>query len=381
MSGLELALLQCLYQRELAKQLPANDFERVARFSRARRLTAEGHAEISEKLHKVDSATAPLGPSAFLVRPERFIRAAWDDRTVLALAIMLASGPPAPPFLVEEDAKPELRRKALLGTLNLIRRPGSGVTDLDIVDSLYDALKEAEECLGEHDSWLPIALAGVGVVALAATGVGLWAAVPAGLAGAALVTSTLAAFGPGGMVGGMATLAALTGAGTAITATGVTLGVASDVHHRVNLLSIAIDEALGSGNPASLRALLISLLTMVGGQERLGWPTQRDAVLQSCLAAHAQAARAATAHETVDAKSTAADAAREMRDLLWKACSWLRGEVKQLASEAADIADRTSAFQRAIEGTAPLSEVPFSRPPRPLSPAATLKALPTGEER
>lgn len=380
-SGLELALLQCLYQRELAKQLPANDFERVARFSRARRLTAEGHAEISEKLHAVDSAVAPLGPTAFLVRPERFIRGAWDDRTVLALAIMLASGPPAPPFLVEEDAKPELRRKALLGTLNLIRRPGSDVTDLDIVDSLYEALKEAEEYLGEHDSWLPMALAGVGVVALAATGVGLLAAVPAGLAGAALVTSTLAAFGPGGMVGGMATLAALTGAGTAITATGVTLGVAGDARHQVNLLSFAIDEALGSGNPASLRALLISLLTMVGAQERLGWPTQRDAVLQSCLAAHGQAARAANAHETVDAKSTAADAARDMRDLLWKACTWLRGEAKKLAPEAADIAERVNAFRRAIdEPGAPFASV-ITRAPRPLAPPPPRPELPSRDQR
>lgn len=55
----------------------------------------------------------------------------------------------------------------------------------------------------------------LGLGVLAATGVGLLAAIPAGLAGAAAITATLAAFGPGGMVGGMVTLAALTGASSA----------------------------------------------------------------------------------------------------------------------------------------------------------------------
>jgi hypothetical protein len=380
-AGLELPLLQCLYQRESAKQLPASDLERVQRFNRARRLTAQGHVEISERLHAQDPEMPLLGSSAFLAKPDSLIRGAWDDRTVLALAIMLSSGPPAPPFRVEEDAKTEIRRNALLGTLNLIRRPGSSVTDLDLVDAVYAAIEESEECLGARDSWLPMALIGAGVVALAATGVGLWAAAPAGLAGAALVTSTLAAFGPGGMIGGMATLAALTGASTAAAAAGAALEVGGEPDQEVNLLGFAIDQALASGNPASLRALLMSLISLVGAQERLRWPTQRDFALQSCLAAHASAARTASAHEAVDGRSKAAEASRELRDLLWKACAWLRGEAKQSAPEAADLARRTSAYRRALEGSGTPGYDMLVLPPRPLRATEARLELPSGEGR
>lgn len=63
--------------------------------------------------------------------------------------------------------------------------------------------------------WGRVLTAAAGVALLAAGPVGLAVAAPAGLAGAAAVTSSLAAFGPGGMMGGLAMLGSLAGTGAA----------------------------------------------------------------------------------------------------------------------------------------------------------------------
>src|SRR5205823_826356 len=84
-------------------------------------------------------------------------------------------------------------------------------------------------------------------------GVGLVAAIPAGLAGAAAISATLAAFGPGGMVGGMVTLAALTGTGTAFLGGGVVAqpSTSSSRFDRAALIHTAADGiAKQPGDPA-----------------------------------------------------------------------------------------------------------------------------------
>jgi hypothetical protein len=90
-----------------------------------------------------------------------------------------------------------------------------------IAEGVIAAVKESKAVLQETGfRWGPVLItAGIGL--LAATGVGLAIAVPAGLAGAAAIASTLATFGPGGMVGGIATLTALTGAASVMTGVGV----------------------------------------------------------------------------------------------------------------------------------------------------------------
>lgn len=359
-SRFAMPLLQCTYQKALGKQLPAKDFERIERFRRARRLTAEAYAMSSVKVEGQER----LEPEFFLVGPEQAIRGTWPDDMILALAIALAAGPPAPPFLVEDDAKRELREKALIDTLYLVRRPGSATSDREITAAIYEALDEAEKALGKRTGWLPKALIGAGVIALAATGVGLAAAVPAGLAGAAAITATLAAFGPGGMIGGMATLAALAGAGSAVAAAGAALEVAKKKQQEVSLLDAALDEALRSGSPDALRSLLTSLITLVGAQERLQWYSQRDELLTGCLTAHAQATRTALAHDKVDPKSPAAKDADEMRDLLARACDWLRGQVSQQAPGAAEMATWASTFGRAVNTGEALSNKQVTRPGR-----------------
>ena len=363
-AGLELPLLQSLYLRELAKRLPTDDHDRVARFERARQTTAADHTSASLLLHQSGAATALLPPEAFLQRPDAPIRGAWNDPTLLALAIMLASGSPAPPYQIEEEPDTEERRLALVATLSLVRTGASDTTDVDMVDAVFAAREEVADVLATGRSWVPAALVTAGVVTLAATGVGIAFVAPAGLVGAALITSTLAAFGPGGMVGGMATLAALAGAGSAMAAAGAAFGVAGAAKSGPDLMGTAIDEAIRSSDPESLRSLLLSILTLVAAQERIGFPTQRDPVLFACENARGSHALRAAAHDEIDPKSRAAKSAHSMLALLDKALAWLRGEETTTSADARELGEFTKAYREAVAGRPELLETVLQRPIR-----------------
>jgi hypothetical protein len=86
------------------------------------------------------------------------------------------------------------------------------------------ALAETRNALDlERDvAWDRLLLGAAGVALVVAAPVGLALAVPAGLVGAAAVTSALAAFGPGGMIGGMALAGTMVGTG-AVTAASAAL--------------------------------------------------------------------------------------------------------------------------------------------------------------
>lgn len=82
------------------------------------------------------------------------------------------------------------------------------------------AISEARKALGldKDFEWDRILLGAAGVAMIVAAPIGIALAVPAGLAGAAALTSALAAFGPGGMIGGMALAGTLVGTGAVATA-------------------------------------------------------------------------------------------------------------------------------------------------------------------
>lgn len=85
-----------------------------------------------------------------------------------------------------------------------------------------DAIEEASKVLsGKNRKFLKWGLVGVGTIAVVATGGLLLAPAGAGLAGAAAITSGLAAFGPGGMVGGLITAGTLISAGSSSIAVGI----------------------------------------------------------------------------------------------------------------------------------------------------------------
>lgn len=364
--GLELLLLQSLYLRELAKRLPTDDLDRISHLERARQFTAESHASAAVAIHERNEATTALPAAEFLRRPDTHLRGIWDDQTVLALAITLSSGPPAPPFTIEEKPDTPERRDALVATLSLIR-DHRDPTDVDMVDAIYSARDTISRVFPQGHSWIPVALVAAGVVALGATGVGLAAAAPAGLAGAALITSTLAAFGPGGMVGGMATLAALAGAGSAMAAVGATLGTAGITRRTPDLLATALDEAIASQNPGTLRSLLVSLLTLVAAQEGLAFPTQREQALVACANVAGRLSVRVRAHKSIDPKSEASKAAQSMLDLLGKACAWLRGERGTDSLEAEQWNQISTAYSQAVDKRS--------------APRRERLALPTRQER
>lgn len=349
--GLELALLQSLYLRELSKRLPA-DLDRLARFERARRVIAADNSAAAAVLRIADPSTAPLQPSDFLKRPETQIRGVWADHTIIALAIMLASGTPAPPFEIEAKPDTDERRRALISTLSLVRANKSEPTDVDIVDAIFAARKSVVDYLAPGLSWVPIALVAGGVITLAATGVGLAAVVPAGLVGAAVITSTLAAFGPGGMMGGLATLAALAGAGAGMAGVGAgaAIGANGVIKAAPNLFSQALDEAIAAFGADSLRSLLASVLTLVSVQEKLEFPTQRDHMLHACLNAKGQLTSRISEHDLIDPKSSGAKAAREKLALLEKACLWLRGEERAESSDALELQRIATSYREALAG-------------------------------
>ncbi len=363
--GLELALLQSLYLRELSKRLPA-DLDRLARFERARQVVAADNSAAAAVLRAADPSTAPLQPSDFVRRPETHIRGAWTDQTIIALAIMLASGTPAPPFEIEAKPDTDERRRALVSTLSLVRANKTEPTDVDIVDAIFSARKSVDDYLAPGLSWVPIALVAGGVITLAATGVGLAAVVPAGLAGAAVITSTLAAFGPGGMMGGLATLAALAGAGAGMAGVGAgaVIGANGVVKAAPNLFAQALDEAIAAAGADSLRSLLASVLTLVSVQEKLEFPTQRDQTLQACLNAKAQLASRIGEHELIDPKSPAAKTAREKLALLEKSCLWLRGEERAESFDALEMQRIATSYREALAGREEPMKVLLAAPSR-----------------
>lgn len=246
-----------------------------------------------------------------------------------------------------------------------------------MADAVLDARGRAVGCLSPGGSkyLLPGILVGVGVVTLAATGVGLALVAPAGVVGAALLTSTLAAFGPGGMVGGMATLAALAGAGSAMAAAGVSIGLASPDRPAPNLLAIALDEVIASSDPEQLRTLLISLHALVEAQESLGFDSQRIAVLHACCDAEARLAIRAHQHAHVDPRSQPAKSVRTMLELLRGLTACLRGEAgcgagrarEAQSGAAAELALTSTAFELALAGS-PAGLRRATRPPRLMPP-------------
>lgn len=80
---------------------------------------------------------------------------------------------------------------------------------------VISSIKEAKGIIAPDSvNWRRIGAMGLGVAALVAVPGGLVLAAAPGVAGAAAITSSLAAFGPGGMMGGLATAGALTTVGS-----------------------------------------------------------------------------------------------------------------------------------------------------------------------
>lgn len=141
-----------------------------------------------------------------------------DDRTLVTMLVPGISAWPASPFQVADRPSWEQRHRALEMLLARVRVRGAGRLpqgDTDLARLIIDHVQQAQKDMGSERSgaapwWV---LAGVGAMTLAAVPFTLGASIPAGLSGAAALTAGLAALGPGGMAGGIATIATLSGAG------------------------------------------------------------------------------------------------------------------------------------------------------------------------
>lgn len=112
-----------------------------------------------------------------------------------------------------------------------------------IAHDVFGAIEEARKALAKNrGNLLKWGALGVGTVAILATGGLALAAMPAGLAGAAAVTSGLAAFGPGGLIGGLMTAGTL----VSVSSGGLAVGLASS-----GASAQTVEEVLATGLTAA----------------------------------------------------------------------------------------------------------------------------------
>lgn len=244
-------LLQTSFAAKVAVKLPSKQRDLRSRLEEGLRVAAQEILSAAHAQHALHPTDPRAKPSALPSQREllgdgwRIVKDCMDDAELLPAVVAMLVQPILPPLDIDNDDE-QLRNHALVWLLNRVRRSGSDISDHEYVAHARDAITWAKEALGTGVRWEYVAI-GVGLAVLAGTGIGLAAVVPASLGGAAAVTSTLAAFGPGGMVGGIATLATLTGTGAAATSLGT-----------VELLTPAQRMAAKSANTlsASTHALL-----------------------------------------------------------------------------------------------------------------------------
>jgi hypothetical protein len=273
-------LLGTAFTWQLSKSLPSDQWQRHRRLETAREEVARrAVADIRERrsqrtefiarlaeqgvsLTKQQQSDHPLADGRYPTFRDLTFRAAavlnnkWTDDQLLPLAVGLMLQPLVAPFDIQADLK--YRQHALMLTLNVVRRSRGNLADQTYAEQVRSSVEWARQRLAEGKGfpWGTVLMAS-GLAVLAATGVGLAVAAPAGLAGAAVVTSTLAAFGPGGMVGGLLTLGAMTGTAGALGAVGVSMEVGSggDAAH-------ATDGVQPADTGAELAAVALETMTV-----------------------------------------------------------------------------------------------------------------------
>ena len=214
----------------------------------------------------VNPEHAPTEADLLIHAPD-LVRSRFTDGQLVVAGVEFLLSPALPPFDIDvADAHAE---QALGALLRRVQRASAGPSGPQFAEQVALAVKDAKQALAESGfPWGPVLITtGIGLLAL--TGVGLLVAAPAGLAGAAAIASTMATFGPGGMVGGIATLAALTGAATAITGVGVAVELAPG-DPGYEQVREAMASQLADLPAAQLRTSAAGMLAVLSAQRRLG---------------------------------------------------------------------------------------------------------------
>jgi hypothetical protein len=326
-------LLSFAYRAQIASCAKESDWKFKTRVDAARSILARWTIDdidakretlIADETEGLDHS--PLGQgrhpneSDLIDKAAALVSGCLPDNALLSLAVGLRMSPPLDPFDVKVGD--DLRHEALEKMLNLVRvRPGN-ISDKMFADAVREGVKAGEHAVAEGDFPWGTVLIGGGALLLALTGVGLLVAAPVGLAGAALITATLAAFGPGGMVGGLVTIATLTGLGAA--ATGIGVGVDSTEQPLVTNLALRIAvEELAKMPTGAMRNTVASVLSVVDAQARLKFESSAPLVqeiLQSTLdIVHTQFA---VHDEVAPGRPGTRDVEKKLR-LLERALEWL----------------------------------------------------------
>jgi len=327
-------LLSFAYSNQLSSCARSQEWMFKARVDSARallakRVVADVHAKRQHLLEgnglRLDDS--PVGEGRFpneqdlLHHAADLVRDTWTDEALLSLAVGLEMSPPLHPFDVKISE--QHRHLALLNTLKRVRARHGEVSAQEFADAVRDGVKAGENAVKESGfPWGTVLITG-GLLLLSLTGVGLAVAAPAGLAGAAVITGTLSAFGPGGLIGGLITIATLTGVGAAATGIGVAVGAAEDPEVVERARRLAVEELSTMPIPA-LRNAVAGVLAVVDAQRRLGFESTGNLV-EEMLTSALDTVRAEHAlHEAVAPDRAGTREWRNKVQLLERAVGWLR---------------------------------------------------------
>jgi hypothetical protein len=245
------------------------------------------------------------------------VRDTWTDEALLSLAVGLEMSPPLHPFDVKFSE--QHRRLALLNTLNRVRGEHGEVSVTEFAAAVRDGVKAGQNAIKESGfPWGTVLITG-GLILLSLTGVGLAVAAPAG---AAVITGTLAAFGPGGLIGGLITIATLTGVGAAATGIGVVVGTADDPEVVERARRLAVEE-LSTMPIAALRNAVAGVLAVVDAQRRLRFESTGDLVEGMLNSALAIVRAEYGLHEAVAPNRTGTNEWSKKVQLLERALEWV----------------------------------------------------------
>ena len=255
-------------------------------------LDQEAQAASSAALMQVNDALDELRDyptEAELVdRPAELLSGRIRDRELLEMLVPAVRAWPVAPFQTADRPTTETRTRAVEMLLARVRKTGEGRVapgDADLAAMVLKHIQRAQTDMGEEHNnalgwWL---LAGVGVLAVVAAPLTFGASIPAGLSGAAAMTAGLAAFGPGGMAGGIAMIGLLAGGGALAAGTGVGIALAEEDDferrtrdRRLQRQSQEFRRLSLELPPAGLREMLTSLLAVVRLHRELGLPSDID---------------------------------------------------------------------------------------------------------
>ncbi|GAA4301214.1 GPI inositol-deacylase [Klenkia terrae] len=180
--------------------------------------------EMSNRLRTMFAAEGRLATPAVLALTDGKaprVQRDWELDQVIEPMVLSALSNLVQPYDIDPGKAPMAALRDMAIEVGI--QPESGETIAACISEVRDALVKSSGI-----PWGRILIGAAGVALVAAGPLGVALAAPAGAFGAAAFTGALAAFGPGGMVGGMALLGTMTSAGSAAAAAAASAPSAAD---------------------------------------------------------------------------------------------------------------------------------------------------------